>query len=158
MTKFFKQFLKKQIFCFTIYDDFSLSYSSIPYLATRCIVCPQNSVVDEINEFTINKVPGCVREYLSFDNIANSTEQPSDFEMLYPPEFLNSISINNFPPHRLPLKMGVPVVLLRNINQSIGLCNGTRILIEKFGDRVGRIMTGKAETMPGTQFVYLELF
>lgn len=54
--------------------------------------------------------------------------------------------------------MGVPVVLLRNINQSIGLCNGTRILIEKFGDRVGRIMTGKAETMPGTQFVYLELF
>lgn len=127
-----------------IYDNFNLQYSSISYLAERCIVCPVNSTVDEINEFMTDQVPGCVREYLSFDRIANSSEQPSDFEMLYPPEFLNSISINNFPPHRLSLKIGVPIVLLRNINQSIGLCNGTRLLVEKLGDRVlkGRIMTG----------------
>lgn len=108
-----------------IYTDFHRFSSSISYLADRCIVCPVNSVVDEINKFMIDRVSGCVREYLSFDTIANASGQPSDFNMLYPPEFLNSIVINNFPQHHLSLKIGVPVVLLRNINQSIGLCNGT---------------------------------
>lgn len=127
-----------------IYDKFLLSYLSMPYLADRSIVCPTNAVVDEINEFMVAKVPGCVREYLSFDTIANSSEQPFDYEMLYPRKFLNSISFNNFPQHRLGLKVGIPVVLLRNINQSIVLCNGTRLLIERLGDRVleARIMTG----------------
>ncbi|PAN34481.1 hypothetical protein PAHAL_6G096000 [Panicum hallii] len=128
----------------SIYDDFHLFYASIPYLAQRSIVCPVNTIIDEINNFMLDKVPGCAREYLSFDSIANSSEQPSDFQMLYPPEFLNSIILNNFLQHRLDLKIGVPVVLLRNINQSIGLCNGTRLLIERFGDRLleGTIMTG----------------
>jgi len=128
----------------TIYDDFDLFYASIPYLAQRSIVCPVNAIVDEINSFMLNKVAGCTREYLSFDTIANSSEQPLDFQMLYPPEFLNSITLNNFPQHCLDLKIGVPVVLLRNINQSIGLCNGTRLLIERLGDRLleGTIITG----------------
>jgi hypothetical protein len=127
-----------------IYNDFENQYSSMPYLAGRSVVCPTNSVVDDVNSFMITKVPGAVREYLSSDGIANGIEQPSDFELLYPPEFLNSISINNFPQHRLLLKPGVPVVLLRNINQSIGLCNGTRLLVQRLGDRVieACIMTG----------------
>ncbi|XP_039787285.1 uncharacterized protein LOC120653653 [Panicum virgatum] len=80
-----------------IYDDFHLFYASMPYLAQRSIICPVNTIVDEINSFMLDKVPGCTREYLSFDTIANSSEQPSDFQMLYPPEFLNSIVLNNFP-------------------------------------------------------------
>jgi ATP-dependent DNA helicase PIF1 len=127
-----------------IYDDFDNQYSSMPYLAARSVVCPTNSVVDDVNSFMVTKVPGCVKEYLSSDGIANCAEQPSDFELLYPPEFLNSIYINNFPQHRFLLKPGVPVVLLRNINQSIGLCNGTCLLVQRLGDRVieARIMTG----------------
>jgi ATP-dependent DNA helicase PIF1 len=68
------------------------------------VVCPTNSVVDDVNSFMVTKVLGCVKEYLSSDGIANGAEQPSDFELLYPPEFLNSICINNFPQHRLLLK------------------------------------------------------
>ncbi|WVZ85204.1 hypothetical protein U9M48_032154, partial [Paspalum notatum var. saurae] len=106
--------------CECIYKYFHMLYSSISYLAERCIVCPTNAVVDEINSFMVDRVPGPSREYLSFDSIANSFEQLSDFSI------------------------GVLVVLLRNINQSIGLCNGTRILIERLGDLVleGRIMIG----------------
>jgi ATP-dependent DNA helicase PIF1 len=114
------------------------------YLAARSVVYPTNSVVDDVNSFMATNVPGSVREYLSSDGIANVSEQPSDFELLYPPEFLNSISVNNFPQHRLLLKIGVPIVLLRNINQSIGLCNGTRLLVNRLGDHVieASIMTG----------------
>ncbi|KAL6626309.1 hypothetical protein ACP70R_030035 [Stipagrostis hirtigluma subsp. patula] len=128
----------------TVYDAFDSSYSSVPYLAQRCVVCPVNAVVDEVNDFMIQKVPGCEKEYLSYDKIANSMEQPSDFETLYPPEFLNSIVLNNYPQHRLCLKVGVPIVLLRNIDQSLGLCNGTRLLVRRLGDRVleAEIITG----------------
>jgi hypothetical protein len=94
-----------------IYNDFANHYSSMSYLAARSVVCPTNSVVDDVNSFMATKVPGSVREYLSSDGIANVSEQPSDFELLCPPEFLNSISINNFPQRRLLLKIGVPIVL-----------------------------------------------
>ena len=71
-------------------------------------------------------------------------EQPADFEMLYPPEVLNSIVLNNYPQHLLTLKIDTPVVLLRNIDQAQGLCNGTRLLIKRLGDHVleAEIMTG----------------
>ncbi len=32
--------------------------------------------------------------------------------------------------------MGVPILLLRNLNQSIGLCNGTRLIVKRSGQRV----------------------
>jgi len=34
------------------------------------------------------------------------------------------------------LKVGAPVTLLRILNQSIGLCNGNRLIVSKMGDRV----------------------
>ena len=127
-----------------VYSDFESSFSSVPYLAQRCIVCPVNTVVDELNEIMVGRVPGDSKEYRSFDQIANSIEMPSDYEMLYPPEVLNSIALNNYPQHCLVLKVSVPVVLLRNINQAQGLCNGTRLLVRRLGDRIleAEIMTG----------------
>jgi ATP-dependent DNA helicase PIF1 len=40
--------------------------------------------------------------------------------------------------------VGVPVILLRNLDPASGLCNGTRLLITRLGGRVieGRILTG----------------
>ena len=116
----------------------------MPYLAQRCIVCPVNTVVDELNKIMVDRVPGASKEHRSFDQIANSIEMPSDYELLYPPELLNSIVLNNYPQHCLLLKVSVPVVLLRNIDQAQGLCNGTRLLIRRLGDHIleAEIMTG----------------
>ena len=44
-------------------------------------------------------------------------------------EFLNSLSFNGLPPHELKLSLGSVVVLLRNLNKSKGLCNGTRLIV-----------------------------
>ena len=54
-----------------------------------------------------------------------------DLSELLPDEFLNSLTPNGLPPHKLILKKGSIIILLRNINLSDGLCNGTRLKVKE---------------------------
>ncbi len=65
-------------------------------------------------------------------------------DSLYPVEFLNILQFDGIANHKLEVKVSVPILLLRNLNQSIGLCNGTRLIIKKLGQRVieAKIITG----------------
>ncbi len=105
-------------------------------MSSRAIVCPNNQTVDEINEYIVSMLPGDAVDYLSCDTISKSSEHIPDFDILYPTEFLNSIDANNFPRHKIVLKTGVIVMLLRNLNQSMGLCNGTRLFVLHLGQRL----------------------
>ncbi|XP_028801391.1 ATP-dependent DNA helicase PIF1-like [Neltuma alba] len=62
-------------------------------------------------------------------------------DSLYTTEFLNSITCSGMPPHKLHLKVGAPIMLLRNIDQASGLCNGTRLLISHLGQSVIEAIT-----------------
>ena len=84
----------------------------------------------------VKLLPNQEREYLSADTISKCIDAPNDAQVLYPVEYLNTLNSNNFPPHRLLLKVGVPIMLLRNLNQSLGLCNGTRLIVTQLGDNV----------------------
>ncbi|XP_060207250.1 uncharacterized protein LOC132635050 isoform X2 [Lycium barbarum] len=66
-------------------------------------------------------------------------------EHVHTPEFLNSIKCSGIPNHSITLKVGVPVMLLRNIDQSSGLCNGTRLIITRLGNQVieAKVLSGK---------------
>jgi len=127
--------MSKSGMCSTVFDLLS-NYQDPTYLASRAIVCPNNLTVDEINEYIVSMLPGDSVQYISCDTISKTSECIPDFDMLYPAEFLNSIEANNFPSHRLVLKKGVVVMLLRNLNQNMGLCNGTRLLITDLGQRL----------------------
>lgn len=61
-----------------------------------------------------------------------------------PIEFLNSLTFSGIPKHELRLKVGCPIVLLRNICPSRGLCNGTRLIVTQLCKKVieGVIITG----------------
>ncbi|KAJ0940294.1 putative DNA helicase [Helianthus annuus] len=89
--------------------------------------------------------PGKEREYLSSDSILQ-TEHINDplQERLYSPDVLNGLKISGLPNHMLVLKVGVPVMLLRNIDQRSGLCNGTRLQILSLHKRVieAKIISG----------------
>nr|GEU77537.1 hypothetical protein [Tanacetum cinerariifolium] len=65
-------------------------------------------------------------------------------ESLYSSEVLNGLKLSGIPNHILALKVGAPVMLLRNIDQTTGLCNGTRLRILKLGEHLieSQIMTG----------------
>ena len=89
-------------------------------------------------------LPTKEKHYLSCDKISKGPGAHESYDLLYPVEFLNSLNGNNFPQHDLRLKKGVPVMLLRNLNQSEGLCNGTRLIVLELGDTIikAEIMTG----------------
>jgi len=65
-------------------------------------------------------------------------------DSLYPVEFLNTLQFSSIANHELQFKVGVLILLLRNLNQSIGLCNGTRLIVKRLGQRVveAEIITG----------------
>ena len=97
-----------------------------------------------INDHVLALVPGQEKEYLSCDSTGSSADGVRNIDIFYPVEVLNTVKVNNFPYHRLVLKVGVPIMLIRNISQSIGLLNGTRLIITRLAEKVieVRVMTG----------------
>ena len=113
-----------------IYHDLPTRFGGPGYLLERAILSSKNSVVDEINALVTNNFPGEARVYFSQD-------APLDVEStaIYPVEFLNAINPPGMPPHILTLKVGQPIMLLRNLDAQRGLCNGTRLLCRQLSQR-----------------------
>ncbi|KAL3639082.1 hypothetical protein CASFOL_016989 [Castilleja foliolosa] len=129
-----------------IYDDYILNNPSADILSTRAIVCPTNETSDVINKLVLSYTPGDSKLYSSYDVMIPHGGTHADIDALYPQEFLNQLSFPGIPPHDLYLKINAPIILLRNINQTLGLCNGTRLIVSQLLPRIieAQIITGTA--------------
>ncbi|XP_024995918.1 uncharacterized protein LOC112529076 [Cynara cardunculus var. scolymus] len=103
------------------------------YITERAILTPKNDMVQELNTFIMDMLPGEGKIYLSSDTVCKGSVQTNEEDLLYPTEFLNGLQFNGVPNHEIQLKVGAPVMLLRNINQTEGLCNGTRLIVTLLG-------------------------
>ena len=92
------------------------------YFLERGIPCPRNTEVNEINALVYRQFPGEGQVFHCADAVKGSEDGDQ-----YPVESLNSIDIASLPPPHLEVKPGVPLMLLRNMDQRQGLCNGTRL-------------------------------
>ncbi|CAN1778545.1 ATP-dependent DNA helicase PIF1 [Linum perenne] len=119
-----------------IYESFSENFHQAAYLTNRAIVAPTNEDVSKLNAYVLAQVPGPTKNYYSADTLSSDSKRMHELETLYPTEFLNSLSFNGIPEHVVTLKVFTPIMLLRNLNPSIGLCNGTRIMTTFLGDYV----------------------
>jgi hypothetical protein len=124
------------------YPDLLSNYRERTFLEERAILCPRNDTVQEINDYIMDKLRGEEMVYRSCDSVCTASTYGSD--ELYPTEFLNTLKFSGIPDHELRLKVGLPIMLLRNINRTVGLCNGTRMTITQLGNKYieAQIITG----------------
>lgn len=115
------------------------------HIIERAILTPLNEHVDAINMQMMEWMSTFdgdaeQREYLSADSIADDGQGG-----MYPTEFLNSLNFSGVPPHKLVLRVGCPIILLRNLTG--GLANGTRLIVKRLGERVieAEVATGPAK-------------
>ncbi|KAH0682656.1 hypothetical protein KY285_020165 [Solanum tuberosum] len=127
------------------YPDFSTNCNNVGYLQQRAILAPNLDMVESINQYMISLNHNPEKSYLSSDKICKSDHTYSALEHVHTPDFLNTIKCSGVPNHSITLKVGVPVMLLRNIDQAAGLCNGTRLIVTKLGNQVieAKILSGQ---------------
>ena len=128
----------------TIFGDLGnlLSRLDSKQLRQHAILTPYNKDVNELNDTITSMLPGDSHESLSSDSIAE--DQPD--AALYQVEFLNQLQPSGIAAHKLMLKVGMPIILMRNLNPAAGLANGTRLIITGVGHRLlqARIITAGA--------------
>jgi ATP-dependent DNA helicase PIF1 len=133
----------------TIYPDHRCHFGDAMYLMQCIILAPKNTDVDEVNNAILESLSEDSHTYLSANSLTPIEEGASvvagvSMDSLYPVEFLNTLQFSGIANHELELKVGVPILLLHDLNQSIGLCNGTRLIVKRLGQRVieAEIITG----------------
>ncbi|XP_063945878.1 uncharacterized protein LOC108212277 [Daucus carota subsp. sativus] len=115
----------------SIYPDFADNSTNAKYLSERAILTPTNQTVGHLNSLIVDIIPGDAATYYSVDSAEDFGGTDDDLKSAFPVEYLNSLSVPGLPAHDLKLKVGAVVMLMRNLNQTLGLCNGTRMIVTK---------------------------
>jgi ATP-dependent DNA helicase PIF1 len=100
--------------------DLTTLYSS------RCLITPLNKTVNIVNNDIMDSLPGQYHLSSSIDRMDQKYAHPVTADVL------NSFNFPGFPSHKLKLKVGSSVMVIRNLNLANGLCNGTRLLITDY--------------------------
>ena len=127
-----------------IYPNLKDSLYKSGYFQERAILAPTHELVDMINDRMLDLISGDEHTYDSSDTVGVADQDTNFNEDLYTSDFLNSIRIAGLPQHSLRLKVGAPVMCMRNIDQMAGLCNGTRLQVLRLGTNIveARIISG----------------
>ncbi|XP_019200247.1 PREDICTED: uncharacterized protein LOC109193874 [Ipomoea nil] len=113
------------------FPNFRLGIADLSYLNHSAILAPTLDVVDAVNQYMNDHNPYEGMTYLSCDSVCKSDANVDMLADLHTPEFLNALRCSGVPNHALTLKVGSPVMLLRNIDHTLGLCNGTRLIVTR---------------------------
>jgi len=97
------------------------------YFLDRIILCPRNDQVYDINEAILQQFNPTAEIHML--RSVDSVSEEDGMHHAYPAEFLQQLNTGGLPPALLCLKVGSPVILLRNLDPGEGLCNGTRMVV-----------------------------
>ena len=129
-----------------IYPNIDTPNHSNQYFSERIILSSTNKDVNALNKVVFDRFPGPSQTFHSADFIPVSEQIGEDDPMLnYPVEHLNEINASSLPLAKLEVKVGCPVMILKNLDQSRGVCNGSRGILTRYRSRVleVRLITGQ---------------
>ncbi|XP_025648016.1 uncharacterized protein [Arachis hypogaea] len=119
-----------------VYPDMLSNLSIENYFKARAILALTLDCVTDVNNKMTAGLLGQERVHLNSDSMC-AEEGNMEFELdAFSPEILNGINCSGLPPHKLVVKVGAPIMLLRNIDQTNGLSNGTRMQVRITGNYV----------------------
>lgn len=118
-------------------EHLSLSPPPADYFLDHAILAPRNIDVQDTNNKILHKMPGPEIIYHSADSIENESNEGSQD---IPQEFLRSLDLPSLPLSELKMKIGCPLILLRNLDPAKGLCNGTRMLLLQAYQRILEVL------------------
>ncbi|XP_010678464.1 uncharacterized protein LOC104894007 [Beta vulgaris subsp. vulgaris] len=119
----------------TTYPDLQEHIWEAKFFQKRAILTPTNDILEIVNDHVLYIFPGEEKVYLSLDAISKEEGNFCVHE-IYSIEFLNNIRCSRLSKHSMRLKVGAPIMLLKNIDQTSGLCNGTKLVVNHLGNRV----------------------
>ncbi|CDF36554.1 unnamed protein product [Chondrus crispus] len=130
--------------CLKVFHGIRDNHADPTWLTKRVILTTKNRPLEQVNEVIGNMMPGPYRTYLSADKV----ESEDTNALIYPTEMLNTLTAgSDLPDHKLKLKKGFIVMLLRNLDPTSGHVNGARYVIEKMTNNLFflRVTSGSHE-------------
>ncbi|PIA43947.1 hypothetical protein AQUCO_01800182v1 [Aquilegia coerulea] len=122
---------------FKVYPNLNVEeVATETYLQERSILSARNDNVGTLNELAINHFPGELHEYLAADKAIEDDQPIENRGNSISNENMRALDPPSLPPFKLQLKVGCPIMLLRNLQPRDGLCNGTRLMVVQFATRV----------------------
>ncbi|XP_072060319.1 uncharacterized protein [Arachis hypogaea] len=119
-----------------IYSDYLNDPTEFRNSHGRAILAPTINVVEQVNDYMLALNENEKKVYLSSDSPSFKEGAADSLASMHTPEFLATIKSPGLPNHELIFRQGCPVMLIRNIDHSAGLCNGTRLVITRLGNKV----------------------
>lgn len=114
------------ILVYAIFPNLNSPLEYILGMLNQIILAPKNTFFDTINNILIQKLSSEVRQYYNFDEIIDASEH----EIMK--DFLNTLTLNNFPSHELFLQHNYSIMLSRNLDHLKGLCNDKHLICHGF--------------------------
>src|SRR2546423_1454198 len=84
----------------------------------------------------MKKIPSEIILYPSSDSVNLSEDSAVKQLQIYLPKFLRSLKILKLLSGELKLKLGIPIILLQNLNLLEDLYNGTKLICHAFQSKV----------------------
>ncbi|KAF1898484.1 hypothetical protein Lal_00032064 [Lupinus albus] len=88
------------------YTNLQDQYKDEQFIQCRAILASTIEIVDQINDYVLSKI---------LVDMSNTNDSET-FNILTP-EFLNSLATSGVPNHNIKLKVGTPIMVLRNLDQ-----------------------------------------
>ena len=121
-------------------DQLAQAHEHPEFFRDRAILTLRNDTAEEINTHIQKSIPNEEQVFFSANKSDDNTTEHHHLDESY----LQTIKTSALPNHELRLKVGSPIMLMRNLYAREGLCNGVRLTITSMSRYIieARIMGG----------------